>query len=560
MIYKICELCNKEFLGSDKENSSKICRSCVQKKANEKRKQTCIERYGVENIMKAPNAHELVKRGFERKYGEGIHSAMNVPEYREKFKRTCMERYGVPYYVMTKQYANNSHFKISNKNKEVAEWLNQNGYNCELEYTLDTKSYDIHIVGTNILIEIDPTYTHSTVPNHWSKKGIKETYHVEKSRIAENNGFRCIHIFDWDDWKPELKDIISNKAYNGLDDNIEIDRSKYFYNDFKNHGYKVVRFTSPSAVFSKDNSAITFNEWQKLSTKQRMQYLPVYDCGKVIMSKSYNGKMFDESDEVKNQSEIQEYEKYQKYKNQISRKCKYCDKEFIPKSNRQIYCKGPHYMTCPVCGKKYEVTNNEKLKNLPTACSYICRAELTRRTSISKYGCTAPGNNAAARKKAKDTMIKKYGVEYAMQSKEVRNKSMKTIIDRYGVDNVQKDPTIKQKSVRSLHLHNWQRKYVEIIPEHIGCNDMQVYILKDEYAEKFIRQYHKEVVIPAKLYMGLVKDDTVYRCISFNPVDNHRLIIVQDCSLPQYIVDKGDHKIFEELTLKYDVSEIGIDV
>lgn len=43
MIEKICEICGKKYLGSEKPNSSKICRSCVQKNANNKRRSTMIK-------------------------------------------------------------------------------------------------------------------------------------------------------------------------------------------------------------------------------------------------------------------------------------------------------------------------------------------------------------------------------------------------------------------------------------------------------------------------------------------------------------------------------------
>lgn len=43
------------------------------------------------------------------------------------------------------------------------------------------------------------------------------------------------------------------------------------------------------------------------------------------------------------------------------RNCAACGKLFVPNSGKQIYCKGPHFQKCPVCGKNVEITNNEKL-------------------------------------------------------------------------------------------------------------------------------------------------------------------------------------------------------
>ena len=62
------------------------------------------------------------------------------------------------------------------------------------------------------MIEIDPSYTHNIIGNHWTKRGLSSSYHREKSKIAERNGFRCIHIFDWDDWSL-MKNIFCSKEY-----------------------------------------------------------------------------------------------------------------------------------------------------------------------------------------------------------------------------------------------------------------------------------------------------------------------------------------------------------
>lgn len=129
--------------------------------------------------------------------------------------------------------------------------------------------------------------------------------------------------------------------------------------------------------------------------------------------------------------------------------CEYCGKEFVPKSNRQRYCSGPHYMKCPICGVEYEVANTEKLKFPPTACSYACRAAKTAATSMERYGCKAPGNNPQAREKAKSTMESNLGVPYALMSEEVRAKAKETLLERYGVDNANKNAEISKKRVET---------------------------------------------------------------------------------------------------------------
>lgn len=136
--------------------------------------------------------------------------------------------------------------------------------------------------------------------------------------------------------------------------------------------------------------------------------------------------------------------------------CQYCGKLYTPLSNNSKYCKGPHYATCPICGKTFEITNDYYYTHKIKSCtSYECRKVARTRTSIEKYGITAPGNNPNARKKARKTMQDKLGVPYAMMSTEVRNKSKRTLIKRYGVDNIAKSKESQaRKKITILEKYN----------------------------------------------------------------------------------------------------------
>lgn len=94
---------------------------------------------------------------------------------------------------------NGKTYNISNStpNKTFASLLDQNNILYEREYSLERKHYDFKI--NNILIEINPTFTHnSTFTPFKYNKPLEYKYHYNKSQIAINHGFRCIHIFDWD--------------------------------------------------------------------------------------------------------------------------------------------------------------------------------------------------------------------------------------------------------------------------------------------------------------------------------------------------------------------------
>lgn len=161
-----------------------------------KSKTTWLENLGVDNPSKSTDVIDKITDTFLRRYG--VKRAIDVPEFREKMINTMIDRYGVPYYVQLPEASNNTG-KISKVNLKFANKLDELNIPYEMEFSISTKSYDFHILDTNILIEIDPTYTHNIIGNHWNKNGLPKDYHLTKSNLAKENGYRCIHVFDWDD-------------------------------------------------------------------------------------------------------------------------------------------------------------------------------------------------------------------------------------------------------------------------------------------------------------------------------------------------------------------------
>ena len=91
---------------------------------------------------------------------------------------------------------------ISKVNKEFSKQLKENNIRNKLEKSVKNYSYDIEILNSNILLELNPTYTHNST--HGSefrghkKKPLEATYHFNKTIVAKENGYQCIHIWDWD--------------------------------------------------------------------------------------------------------------------------------------------------------------------------------------------------------------------------------------------------------------------------------------------------------------------------------------------------------------------------
>lgn len=68
----------------------------------------------------------------------------------------------------------------------------------EKEFLIENRYYDFRV--NNFLIEVNPTATHNSTWSPWnSDHGLDKTYHADKTDLAVKNGYRCVHIWDWDD-------------------------------------------------------------------------------------------------------------------------------------------------------------------------------------------------------------------------------------------------------------------------------------------------------------------------------------------------------------------------
>lgn len=145
--------------------------------------------------------------------------------------------------------------------------------------------------------------------------------------------------------------------------------------------------------------------------------------------------------------------------------CKYCGKEFKTMSPKQVYCEGPHYGPCPICGSPSLITDLSA--SIPT-CSEECRLEKIRRTTIDHFGADCVFRTEQHKEKTKQTCLEKYGVEHYSKTQEFRDKMsdiipityqesrdqrIRTNINRYGVPYPMMNAEVKAKSKSSVEEH-----------------------------------------------------------------------------------------------------------
>ena len=130
-------------------------------------------------------------------WNKGLHTEGHprTAESLAKARQTCLERYGVDWACQRDE----ARFKgqDSQYNLKFEKLLIDNNIKYSREFPIHAYSYDFKV--GKYLVEIDPFATHNST---WGIRGNppkEHTYHITKSKVASDNGYFCIHIFDWDD-------------------------------------------------------------------------------------------------------------------------------------------------------------------------------------------------------------------------------------------------------------------------------------------------------------------------------------------------------------------------
>lgn len=141
-------------------------------------------------------ASKELRSKYEQTFYEryGSHHWKGSNELTDKVNKTCQQKHGVDWpcqYPDVKTMSNDS-----KPNQYFARLLDAKNISYTREFGLGRKSYDFKV--NNTLIEIDPAATHNSTWGVLNCPATSKTYHRDKTQLAIDNGYRCIHVFDWD--------------------------------------------------------------------------------------------------------------------------------------------------------------------------------------------------------------------------------------------------------------------------------------------------------------------------------------------------------------------------
>ena len=273
-----CKTCGKEiynYCGGYQKQF--CCIACVNKNAvvKEKIKQTNFERYGgygfntekaVENIRKKYGVDNVMqnptiknKAAETQKELNGGVFAFNRPDSKLKaiINSHTKEASAKRMKSLVETYKNMSEYEkfisrqsaISKHNMFVKEQILQLfGINFGYEIIIEDCFFDLGY--KNIIIDINPSYTHSSNYTHYKNNEYKRIdHHFNRQKLLEEKGYTFIQIFDW------MKDCY-------------LDVIEYYLNQ---HGYINTK--------CKNVSVIRFDKPQRHLVNSKGMEIEIYDAG-----------------------------------------------------------------------------------------------------------------------------------------------------------------------------------------------------------------------------------------------------------------------------------------
>ena len=219
---KLCDKCHEEFM---KETKNLICKNCGKvfpvSRSNINGgflfRETCPECYEkkyhpeyLTKICQYCGKEFKIYRNADGKFTNSKKYCQDCeydnPIIKAKHQATCKAKYGVNWSCLTKMCQDKKPDTISKTNQKFAELLDKNNIKYQMEW-LDknySRHYDFYLPESDILIEINPSYTHSTLGNAYQgynlndkAKDYKRWQHLNRTQDIDK---RVIHVWDWDNW------------------------------------------------------------------------------------------------------------------------------------------------------------------------------------------------------------------------------------------------------------------------------------------------------------------------------------------------------------------------
>lgn len=199
-----CQVCGKEieYTQSPKENPKCCSTQCRE----QMKKQNLMKKYGVSNVSHLQSVRDKISK------------SNSSPEVVSKRKQTCMDRYGVDNVskcAMLHTYTKHPDSILSRLSRPYLQLdvfntllsvLKEHDILYESSVQISGEVFSAHVENTPILLDVCSTHVANTQ---------NPRMNACKSKLAYDNGYRCIHVFDWDNMDKLIDNLLicSNVVY-----------------------------------------------------------------------------------------------------------------------------------------------------------------------------------------------------------------------------------------------------------------------------------------------------------------------------------------------------------
>lgn len=187
----------------------------------QKMRETSRKKYGSDYFLSSQHGRQALRDYCYREYGTEFPTQSN--KVKSRINKTCSEKYGVPWPCLASHVILSNVKNTSSYNLEFCKLLLEYNVDSSTEFVLEDRSFDVKVGNT--LIEINPTCDHNVVTSPHGTK-VSPSYHLNKSKLAEKYGYRCIHVWDWDDWEKVVNLVLpaSRRLYARKCQVVELDK------------------------------------------------------------------------------------------------------------------------------------------------------------------------------------------------------------------------------------------------------------------------------------------------------------------------------------------------
>ena len=180
----VCKTCSNEFCiipSLEREFCSKQCAQqykSINKDWIEKRKKTCLEKYGDEIAFKSKEVQDKYKNNLIQKYG--VNNPFLVKKFKEKASNTIIQKYGVDFATQNKEISSKISNKLKNKPKNRTNFV---------EIKWDKIQYYCKEVKMEPLFDKEYLLNNKVIHNDGNKFGFKCLICNNITRVFLSNGY-----------------------------------------------------------------------------------------------------------------------------------------------------------------------------------------------------------------------------------------------------------------------------------------------------------------------------------------------------------------------------------